>query len=133
MLDNENQVKEDGDVPQKKLDGVAGDATPVTLQGRVNHQLHERQHSSGQIEKDRENAPAYRRLPIVIQPHLRHILEDGGDELNVRQCINLDMPHALVLEQTDFGGTCKAHSPRQSTPRTKDRNPRPGFAPSLFP
>ena len=39
MLRDEDQVEEDADITQSKLDRIAGEATPVCLQTRVDDKL----------------------------------------------------------------------------------------------
>lgn len=90
MLDNEDHIEKDGDVPQQKLDWVSRDATPVTLETRVQHHLHKRQQATRQVQQDLNNTPANRRLPLVIQPRLRHILDHRNHQLDIRKCINLE-------------------------------------------
>ena len=90
VLTQEDGVKGHADGAQAKFDGVAGDTGPVALHGRVEHELNERQEAAGEVQQDLLDAPAGGRLARVVDPHLRHVLDDRHDQLDVADGVDLD-------------------------------------------
>lgn len=89
VLQDEDEIKEDADVAQAQLGRVAHDAGPVALQRGVDDELQQREHAAAQIEQDGVDRPADGRLPLVVDVRLRDVLDDGDEELDVAESVDL--------------------------------------------
>lgn len=77
MLCDENEIEEDGDIRQEKLDWVTRHSAPVILETGVQNKLNQRQNTASQVEENLDNAPSYSRLAFVIDPRLGYVFEHG--------------------------------------------------------
>lgn len=83
MLQHEHDIKSHTHVPQPELDRVPRDAAPIALQFRINDQLHDTQHPTHEIQQDLRDAPSHGGFMLVVGVHLRHILNEGDEQLDI--------------------------------------------------
>ena len=83
MLGYEEGIVYDADVPQGKLDGVAGDAAPVALEVAVDDELAHAQDPARQVQQDLPDAPAGGALVAVVGQGLGRVLDEGDEQLDV--------------------------------------------------
>jgi hypothetical protein len=97
MLQHEDDIKHNGNIPQSKLDWIASDTTPIILQRRINAQLRERKPATRKIQEHGIYTPSQGRLALVIDPSLRYIFEEDGKEFDIAECVDLHGV-SIVLE-----------------------------------
>lgn len=103
MLCYEYDVEEHTDVPQSQLDRIARYARPVALQVAIDAQLQNREDTPSKVKQDLSNRPALRALILVIREDLRHVLDEGDEELDVGDGIDLCC-RALARPKTPEAG-----------------------------
>lgn len=109
MLQHKQQIINHAHIPQRKLDWVAGDTTPVTLQVAVNTLLTDTQNAAHQVEQNLPDAPAAGALVARISKQLRRVLYQGNQQLDVAQRIH-DIEVAPVGSRVDIPlGSGSAH------------------------
>ena len=89
MLHDEHDIKRDADVSKPELHRIPGQTAPIVLQAGIENELRDGKRAAADIQQDRIDAPAHRRLPFVVDPHLRDILHGGAHELHVADGIDL--------------------------------------------
>lgn len=89
MLNDENQIKDDGDVRQEELDRVPRDSAPIVLETGIEHQLDQRQHTSRQIQENLDNTPAICGFAFIVDPRLRDILDNGDEHFHIGKSVYL--------------------------------------------
>lgn len=92
MLNHKDHIKSDAHVGQKKFDGISGDTAPVILKARVEDQLDEGENPTHQVQENLQDAPAGRGFPLIVNPCLWNVLDNGDDQFHVGQGINLYPP-----------------------------------------
>lgn len=123
MLDYEQQIKQDGDIPQQELQWVPRHAAPVLLEGRVQNQLPNRQHTPGKVKQNLPDIPPNGGLAFVVNPCLGHVFDNRDDELHVGDSIELPGPG----QQSPYFPVLVGHVQHQSTPRRTGRVHHPDF------
>lgn len=89
MLEEGDQVEENGDVSQRKLGGICKDRAPVTTLGGVYEELDERKDGPGEVEGKLEDAKPPGRLAPDVEPYLRRVFDHGEEGLHVPHEVNL--------------------------------------------
>ena len=88
MLQHKQHVINHAHISERKLDWVAGDAAPVTLQVAINTLLADTQNTTHQVEENLPDAPAAGALVARISKQLRRKLDEGDQQLDVAQRIH---------------------------------------------
>lgn len=83
MLDEKDGIVQDGDVSERELDGIAGDAGPVVLHVAVDGLLGDAQEAAREVEEDLMDAPSNSRFVTVVKEDLRRVLDERHDELDI--------------------------------------------------
>lgn len=85
VLKQEDDVEEDGDESDAELGEVAEETDPVGIVVGEQQHLEDAEGAAAQVEQHAADRPADRRLPLVIEPGLRRVLDDRDGERNVRE------------------------------------------------
>lgn len=88
VLQDKEQIKEDANLAEAKLDGVARDAAPVVLEEAVDALLGDAEDAAGQVEQDLPDAPAVGALVADIGAQLRGVFDEGDGELDVAKGVD---------------------------------------------
>lgn len=83
MLPDEDTIVRHARVAEHELDRVPGDAAPVVLQVTVDALLGDAQDAAEHVQEDLPDAPALCALVAVVGHHLRRVLDEGDDDLDV--------------------------------------------------
>ena len=93
MLRDKDQIVNHGHIAQRKLDRVARDARPVALHIAVDGLLRDAEDAAREVEQDLRDAPALGRPVAVVDDHLGRVLDEGDNQLDVRDGIDGVQPH----------------------------------------
>jgi len=83
VLENEENVKQDGEQAKTKLGRISEDGTPVIVVVRNQEHLQYAERSSCKVENDISNAPSRSALPPEVHVRLGDVLDEGDAELHV--------------------------------------------------
>lgn len=100
MLHNEHRIIHKRNVPQRELDRVPRDATPVALDPAIDALLCDAQHPAEKVQQDLPDAPALCALVAPVRDHLGRILDERDEKLDVADRVD-DVESAPVCGGVD--------------------------------
>jgi len=86
VLDQEHDIEGHGDDREAELgdvEGAAEDVEVAVLLEGLEGDLEERETAPGEVEDDVQDGPPLGRLPLVVPPHLRDVLDQRDEHLDV--------------------------------------------------
>jgi len=89
VLEEGNEVEENGDIAQGKLGRVRQDRRPVTTCGSVYKELDQRKNGTREVQRELEDAESPCRFAPDVEPYLWRVLDDGEEGLDVANEIDL--------------------------------------------
>lgn len=107
MLDEENNIKEDGEDAESKLGRVSKDQCPLIVIVRLKEHLEEAEAAPGEVQKHVANAPPLSALVLKVQIGLWKILDQCYCEFDVGKAEEKLQPRGYPDCSQNHGDECK--------------------------
>jgi len=121
MLEDEENVEENGEEAESEFRHVAEDAFPVVVIVRLQKHLQDGKGAPSEVKKNIPDAPSVRAFTLVVHVGLRNVLDDGDEKFEIGQKLGESQPsHDVRRRENQAHHRVKTHGQQKSSAESGD-------------